>query len=78
MRGGCDAPSFLCFACNNRNFFRLFVLWQAQAADLMSASAMLRARIADLMVANGGADFTDAPTACLAIRYTERTALMGE
>ena len=42
----------------------------------MSASAMLRARIADPVVVNGGADLTDAPTACLAIRYTERTALM--
>ena len=29
------------------------------------------------MAANGGADITDAPTACIAIRYTERTAPMG-
>ena len=29
------------------------------------------------MAANGGADITDAPTACIAIRYTERTAPMA-
>jgi hypothetical protein len=34
-------------------------------------------RIADHMVANGDADITDAPTAYIAIRYTERTAPMG-
>ena len=37
---------------------------------------MFRAPIADPVVVNGGVEFTAAPTACLAIRYTERTALM--
>ena len=38
---------------------------------------MSRILTADLMVANRGADSTDAPTGSLAIRYTERTAPTG-
>ena len=38
---------------------------------------MSRALIADLLVANGGADSADAPTSSLAIRYMERTAPTG-
>jgi hypothetical protein len=39
---------------------------------------MSPARIAAHTVANGGANFTDARTACLATRYTARTARMVE
>ena len=38
---------------------------------------MSRILTADLMVANRGADSTDAPTGSLAIRYMERTAPTG-